>query len=210
MRAKERVAQQPKGEHTVRIRPMSLPEVLLIEPNLYRDTRGSFFEIHRTDRYAELGIDAVFVQDNFSRSLRGVLRGLHYQLGHPQGKLVTVLSGRVYDVAVDIRVGSPTFGQWVGYELSGDELAQLYVPPGFAHGFCVLSDSADFLYKCTDVYSPKDERGILWNDPDLAIAWPIATPLLSPKDHAYRPLKEMQEELPQYFPSVQETPATKR
>ena len=194
----------------MRISPMSLPEVLLIEPDLYRDARGSFFEVHRADRYGNLGVDVVFVQDNFSRSLRGVLRGLHYQLRHPQGKLVTVLAGRVYDVAVDIRVGSPTFGQWVDYELSGDDPAQLYIPPGFAHGFCVLSDSADFLYKCTDVYSPQDERGILWNDPDLAIPWPVATPHLSPKDQAYRPLKEMQGELPQFRPSVQETSNVKR
>ena len=194
----------------MRISPMSLPEVLLIEPDLYRDARGSFFEVHRADRYGNLGVDVVFVQDNFSRSLRGVLRGLHYQLGHPQGKLVTVLAGRVYDVAVDIRVGSPTFGQWVDYELSGDDPAQLYIPPGFAHGFCVLSDSADFLYKCTDVYSPQDERGILWNDPDLAIPWPVATPHISPKNQAYLPLKEMQGELPQYRPAGQEPSNVKR
>lgn len=189
----------------MRISPMSLPEVLLIEPDLYRDARGSFFEIHRADRYGALGIDAVFVQDNFSRSRQGVLRGLHYQLGRPQGKLVTVVTGRVYDVAVDIRVGSPTFGQWVGYELSGDDPVQLYIPPGFAHGFCVLSETADFLYKCTDVYSPQDERGILWSDPDLAIPWPVSNPQLSPKDQMYRPLKEMQGELPLYCPSMRET-----
>lgn len=189
----------------MRISPMSLPEVLLIEPKVYRDDRGLFFEVHRADRYGESGINAVFVQDNFSRSSRGVLRGLHYQLGRPQGKLVMVVTGRVYDVAVDIRVGSPTFGQWVGYELSGDDPAQLYIPPGFAHGFCVLSDGADFLYKCTDVYSPQDERGILWNDPDLAIPWPVANPQLSPKDQAYRPLKAMQGELPLYRDSLRET-----
>ncbi len=180
----------------MRVVPTSLPDVLLIELEAFRDARGVFYELHRAPRYHEAGISEAFVQDNFSRSVRGVLRGLHYQLERPQGKLVTVLTGRVYDVAVDIRRGSSTFGRWVACELSGDHPQQLYIPPGFAHGFCVLSESADFLYKCTDVYSPAGERGILWNDPALAIPWPVTDPLLSPKDRAFRTLKDMESELP--------------
>jgi dTDP-4-dehydrorhamnose 3,5-epimerase len=130
--------------------------------------------------------------------VRGTLRGLHYQLKHAQGKLMMALEGRIFDVAVDIRKGSPTFGQWVGVELSGENKRQLYVPPGYAHGFCVLSATADVLYKCTDMYSPKDERGIIWNDPALAITWPIADPLLSKKDGTYKRLADMMNELPAY------------
>lgn len=170
--------------------------VVIVEPAVFEDPRGYFLETYHAGKYAAGGIRGPFVQDNFSHSVRGTLRGLHYQLAHAQGKLVMALEGRIFDVAVDIRKGSPTFGQWVGVELSGENKRQLYVPPGFAHGFCVLSETADVLYKCTDVYAPKDERGILWNDPTIAIAWPITTPLLSRKDGAYTRLSEMADELP--------------
>ena len=180
----------------MRVTPTALPEVLLIDLDAFQDDRGYFYELHRQSRYRDVGIAESFVQDNFSRSNRGVLRGLHFQVDHPQGKLVTVLSGRVYDVAVDIRRGSSTFGRWVACELSGDRPQQIYIPPGFAHGFCVLSESADFLYKCSDVYSPTGERGIIWHDPTLGIPWPIVHPLLSPKDQSFRSLKEMEPELP--------------
>lgn len=173
-----------------------LAGVVLVEPDIYEDARGYFLETYHAAKYAAAGIAGPFVQDNFSHSVRGTLRGLHYQLNRAQGKLVMALTGRIFDVAVDIRKGSPTFGRWVGVELSGETKRQLYVPPGFAHGFCVLSDTADVLYKCTDVYSPKDERGIVWNDPTLAIAWPITEPLLSPKDRNYRTLREMEAHLP--------------
>ena len=176
----------------------TLKGVVLVELDVFEDPRGYFLETYRAGTYADGGIRGPFVQDNFSHSVRGTLRGLHYQLKHAQGKLVTALTGRIFDVAVDIRRGSPTFGQWVGTELSGDNKRQLYIPPGFAHGFCVLSETADVLYKCTDVYSQKDERGIVWNDPALAIAWPIADPLLSRKDRSYQTLQEMQGELPAY------------
>src|SRR5207253_5045695 len=137
-----------------------------------------------------------FVQDNHSCSVHGTIRGLHYQLEHPQGKLVRVIRGAVYDVAVDVRRGSPTFGRWVGIELSAENMRQLYVPPGFAHGFCVVSDVASVLYKCTKFYAPKDERGIVWNDRTLGIHWPVQQPLLSPKDEAYKTLADMASELP--------------
>ena len=167
-----------------------LPGVLLLEPKRFGDDRGFFMEMFHAQRYAEAGITAPFVQDNFSRSARGILRGLHFQEPNAQGKLVQVLAGAVYDVAVDVRRGSPTFGQWVGVELTADNRHQLWVPPGFAHGFCVLSESADFHYKCTDVYSPASERGIAWNDPDLGIPWPVTSPLLSGKDAAAPRLKD--------------------
>jgi dTDP-4-dehydrorhamnose 3,5-epimerase len=168
-----------------------LPGVLILEPKRFGDDRGFFMEMFHAKRYAEAGITGPFVQDNFSRSARGTLRGLHFQEPHAQGKLVQVLAGAVYDVTVDVRRGSPTFGQWVGVELSAQNKRQLWVPPGFAHGFCVLSDSADFHYKCTALYSPETERGIAWNDPDLAIAWPLSgPPLLSAKDAAAPRLKD--------------------
>ena len=182
----------------MQITPTPLKGLFQIEPDVFGDARGKFVEIFRESRYDAAGIDKPFVQDNFSWSVRGTLRGLHYQLSRPQGKLVTVVKGTVYDVAVDIRQGSPTFGQWYGVELSDSNMRQLYIPPGFAHGFCVLSEDAGFLYKCTDVYSPTDERGILWNDPALAIAWPVKTPLLSAKDQAYKCLADMMTELPRY------------
>ena len=175
-----------------------LKGVVLIEPDVFNDPRGYFLETYHAGKYAGGGIAGPFVQDNFSHSIRGTLRGLHYQLKRAQGKLVMALEGRVFDVAVDIRRGSPTFGQWVGVELSGENKRQLYIPPGFAHGFCVLSETADVLYKCTDIYFPKDERGIIWDDPTLAIAWPIAEPLVSQKDRGYLALREMHKELPSH------------
>ena len=165
-------------------RPLAIPEVWLIEPCVFGDDRGFFFESFNQRVFNEtIGGDYAFVQDNHSRSARHVLRGLHYQIRQPQGKLVRVIAGEVFDVAVDIRRGSPSFGQWVGERLSADNKRQMWVPPGFAHGFVVLSDSAEFLYKTTEYYAPQDERCIAWNDPDLAIAWPIeGQPLLSAKD----------------------------
>jgi dTDP-4-dehydrorhamnose 3,5-epimerase len=160
-----------------------LPGVLVIEPRVFQDDRGYFYESYHEKRYWDAGLQVQFVQDNHSHSQRGTLRGLHYQLQHPQGKLVRVAVGEVFDVAVDIRKGSPTFGHWYGVYLSGENNKQLYVPPGYAHGFCVLSETADFLYKCTDFYTPGDEYAVLWNDPDIQIQWPsIINPLLSPKD----------------------------
>ncbi|WP_455378599.1 dTDP-4-dehydrorhamnose 3,5-epimerase [Petrachloros mirabilis] len=182
----------------MRVNRIDIPGVLLIEPDLFRDARGYFMETFHERRYAEAGVAERFVQDNYSRSTRGTLRGLHYQEPHAQGKLVMVVEGAVYDVIVDIRRGSPTFGQWYGVELSSDNFRQLYVPPGCAHGFCVTSEHAAFVYKCTDFYSPKDERGIIWNDRALGIAWPVSAPILSPKDQAYRTLAEMEPELPRY------------
>ena len=156
---------------------------VVIEPTVFGDDRGFFLETFQAERYADLaGITSPFVQDNHSRSSRGVLRGLHFQKTKPQGKLVRVVKGEVYDVAVDIRQGSPTFGQWEGVILSEENKTQLWVPPGLAHGFVVLSDTADFEYKCTDYYDPSDEGSILWNDPELNILWPIDNPKLSEKD----------------------------
>ena len=163
---------------------LAIPDVVLIEPKVFGDARGFFFESFNQNAFNEAtGTNHAFVQDNHSRSSQGVLRGLHYQIQQPQGKLVRVARGRVWDVAVDIRKSSPTFGQWVGAELSEDNQHQLWVPPGFAHGFVVLSESADFLYKTTDYYAPEHERCIAWNDPQLAIRWPYeAEPRLSAKD----------------------------
>ena len=169
----------------MQVEPTSLPEVLLVRPDVHRDPRGFFMESFHARKYAEQGLPEVFVQDNHSRSTRGVLRGLHYQLRQPQGKLVRVVTGEVYDVAVDIRRGSPCFGQWVGVVLSEENQLQLYIPPGFAHGFCTLSDRADFLYKCTDFYAPGDEYGIAWNDPDIGIDWPAMDYLLSERDRGF-------------------------
>jgi dTDP-4-dehydrorhamnose 3,5-epimerase len=185
----------------VRITKTEIPGVLLVEPAVFRDPRGWFLETHHERRYAEAGITERFVQDNCSRSVRGTLRGLHFQEPRAQGKLVMALEGSVYDVVVDIRKGSPTFGQWYGVELSSENLWQVYVPPGCAHGFCVTSEHATFLYKCTEFYSPKDERGIAWNDPALGIPWPVSAPILSAKDQAFRTLKAMESELPRYRPS---------
>lgn len=173
--------------------PTRIPEVVVIEPQLFGDHRGFFMETWQQRTFAEAGIDQTFVQDNHSRSSQGILRGLHYQIQQPQGKLVRVISGEVFDVAVDIRQGSPTFGQWVGERLSADNRLMLWVPPGFAHGFYVISAEAEFLYKCTDFYAPVHERAILWNDPTLAIDWPLvegAAPVLSAKDAAAVPLAD--------------------
>ncbi len=166
-----------------------LEGLLIIEPRVFSDDRGYFFEAYQQARYQAAGIPTL-IQDNTSLSKRNVIRGLHYQLPpHAQGKLVGVTMGAVWDVAVDIRVSSPTFGQWFGIELSDKNHKQLYIPPGFAHGFCVLSDEAQFYYKCTDVYAPNCEGGILWNDPKLNIPWPVTQPILSPKDEIYSSLE---------------------
>jgi dTDP-4-dehydrorhamnose 3,5-epimerase len=166
----------------------SLPGVLLIEPQVFGDARGFFMESWNRKAFAEAGLDLDFVQDNHSRSAKGVLRGLHYQLNAPQGKLVRVVSGAVFDVAVDLRRSSPHFGRWTGYELSAENQRMLWIPPGFAHGFLVLSASADFLYKTTAYYAPQWDRGVRWNDPDIGVVWPLdGEPLLSAKD-AVQPL----------------------
>ncbi|MDP3254316.1 MAG: dTDP-4-dehydrorhamnose 3,5-epimerase [Hydrogenophaga sp.] len=166
------------------VTPTRIPDVLIIEPKVFGDARGFFLESFNQRAFNEAtGLDLSFVQDNHSRSTRGVLRGLHYQVQQPQGKLVRVVRGAVFDVAVDIRRGSPTFGQWVGVELSESNHRQLWVPPGLAHGFLVISESADFLYKTTDYYAPQHERCIAWNDPGIGIEWPaVVQPILSPKD----------------------------
>ncbi len=156
--------------------------VLLIEPRVFGDARGFFMELWNQERYQAAGLDATFVQDNLSRSRQGTLRGLHFQNPHPQGKLVFVLEGEVFDVAVDIRPDSPTFGRWVGYTLSAENCRQVYIPPGLAHGFCVTSETALLVYKCTDFYRPGCEGAIAWNDPQLAIPWPVSDPLLSERD----------------------------
>jgi len=168
-----------------------LPGVLLIEPAVYGDARGFFMETWHRDRYAAAGLPASFVQDNLSFSRKGTLRGLHFQHPHAQGKLVFVLQGEVFDVAVDIRNGSPTFGRWVGVTLSADNRRQLYIPEGFAHGFCVTGETALFTYKCTDFYNPQAESGIAWDDPDIGIAWPDGNPILSEKDRNYPGLKDL-------------------
>ena len=159
-----------------------LPGLLVIKPKVFKDKRGFFLETWQKERYKEIGIKEDFVQDNWSRSTKGVLRGLHFQRQHPQGKLVSVRSGKIFDVAVDLRENSKTFGQWYGEEFSDENYLQMYVPPGFAHGFCVLSETADFVYKCTEYYYPNDEGGIIWNDSDLNITWPISDPIVSSKD----------------------------
>jgi len=193
---------QPKDEGDVKVTRLEIPGLVLIEPDLFHDARGLFFETYHIRRYVEAGLSERFVQDNFSRSVRGTLRGLHFQEPNAQGKLVMVVEGAVYDVVVDIRKGSPTFGRWQGVDLSSDNYRQLYVPPGCAHGFCVTSEHAAVLYKCTELYSPPDERGIIWNDPALAISWPVRAPLLSAKDQAYRTLAAMEGQLPLYRPST--------
>jgi len=169
----------------MKVQSTQIPEVLIVEPTVFGDDRGFFLESFNEREMRNIGIDAHFVQDNHSRSQRNVLRGLHYQISQPQGKLVRVVSGKVYDVAVDVRRDSQAFGKWVGVELSAENKRMLWMPPGLAHGFVVLSDSADFLYKATDYYAQEFERTILWNDPDLAIEWPLAgQPILSSKDAA--------------------------
>jgi dTDP-4-dehydrorhamnose 3,5-epimerase len=171
--------------------PTAIPEVVLLEPKVFGDDRGFFFESWNKQTFAELGITADFVQDNHSKSQKNVLRGLHYQIENAQGKLVRVTAGEVYDVAVDLRRSSPTFGQWVGFTLSAADKRMAWIPPGFAHGFCVTSETAEFLYKTTDYWSPAHERTLLWNDPQLAIPWPLSgEPLLAAKDATGTPLAE--------------------
>lgn len=176
-----------------------LPEVLIIEPDVFGDERGWFLETFSQSRYDEAAKKASFVQDNVSCSGKNVLRGLHFQYPHSQGKLVQVLSGEVFDVAVDIRLGSPAFGQWVTENLSAANHKQIYIPPGFAHGFCVLSETALFSYKCTDYYSPAVEAGVIFSDPDLAIDWPVGSPVVSKKDAGYPRLRDIPEDkLPKF------------
>ena len=176
-----------------------LAGVLLIKPQVFEDSRGQLFESYHAARYTDSGITSTFVQDNVSRSQRDVLRGLHFQHPHGQAKLVQVLDGEIYDVAVDIRVGSPQFGQWVGVRMNSDEPRQLFVPEGFAHGFVVLSDTALFGYKCSDSYDPECEKSVLWNDPDIGIDWPVSSPILSAKDAGALPLGGFDpEDLPGY------------
>ena len=175
----------------MKITETQLAGVLIIEPKVFSDSRGFFKETFQAERYREAGIEYTFVQDNYSRSQKGVLRGLHCQITKPQGKLVSCPKGAVFDVAVDIDPESTTYGQYVGVELTEDNHKQLWVPPGYAHGFCVLSETADFQYKCTDYYDPSDEGGVIWNDPDVAIEWPITHPSLSNKDMLLPSLKEL-------------------
>ena len=168
-----------------------LPGVLIIEPKVFGDNRGFFKETFSVERYKQIGIDLPFVQDNQSRSQYGVLRGLHFQKTRPQGKLVSCSFGKVFDVAVDVNPDSSTFGKHVGVELSDENHLQFWVPPGYAHGFCVLSEVADFQYKCTDFYFPEDESGVIWNDPDIGIDWPVSRPALSEKDFLLRRLHDL-------------------
>lgn len=181
----------------MRFTETELPGVILVEPTVHRDDRGFFLETYHREKYAEGGIDATFVQDNHSRSAGGILRGLHAQGRRPQGKLVRAVEGAVYDVAVDIRRGSPTFAKWVGVVLSDESFHQLWIPPGFAHGFCVLSETAQVEYKCTELYVPEDELAVAWDDPEIAVAWPVDEPVLSSKDRAAPRLGDI-EELPVY------------
>jgi dTDP-4-dehydrorhamnose 3,5-epimerase len=183
----------------VKVTPLSLPEVLLVEPARFGDARGYFMETYRRERYQAAGIELDFVQDNLSRSGRGILRGLHLQQPGAQGKLVYVLAGEVFDVAVDVRVGSPSFGKWTGLLLSAEDHRQLWIPPGFAHGFCVTSETALFAYKCSAPYSAADELGVRWNDPALGIPWPTVDPKLSGKDAAWPRLCDIPpDRLPRY------------
>ncbi len=182
----------------MKVTETEIPGVLIIEPKIFGDNRGFFTELYHADRYATSGITMTFVQDNLSRSARNVLRGLHIQNPKPQGKLVTVLSGAVVDVVVDVRVGSPTFGRHVKVELNDENRRQFWVPRGFAHGFLVLSESADFFYKCDDLYSPADELVLKWDDPALGIDWGIASPQVSPRDRDGRHLTELTAALPRF------------
>jgi dTDP-4-dehydrorhamnose 3,5-epimerase len=182
----------------VRCIPSSIPEVLIVEPDVHRDNRGFFVETYHADRYRASGIAPVFVQDNHTRSIGRTIRGLHMQRRRPQAKLVRVLAGEIFDVAVDIRRGSPSFGRSVGVMLSADNFKQCYIPTGFAHGFCVLTSSAEVEYKCSDIYDPADQIGILWNDPALAIEWPVSDPLVSDQDRRNPTLAEIADKLPGY------------
>ena len=183
--------------------PTLLKEVLIIEPRVFTDNRGFFKETYHQKKYQEAGIHHTFVQDNQSHSMKGVLRGLHYQLKHPQAKLIHVLGGAIFDAVADIRQGSPTFGKSIGIHLSAQNHRQLYIPEGFAHGFCVLSEQADIEYKCSDFYFPDDEYGLRWDDPELNINWPLQNPLLSAKDAAYPFLSQQpKDNLPLFRPQT--------
>jgi dTDP-4-dehydrorhamnose 3,5-epimerase len=171
--------------------PLAIPEVVLVEPDVFRDDRGFFLETYHKTKYGGAGLPEEFVQDNHSFSIRGTLRGMHTQVRRPQGKLIRALAGEIFYVAVDLRPGSPTFGRWVGEVLSGENFRQLWVPPGFAHGFCVMSESAHVLYKCTTFYDKEDEIALLWNDPQIGIVWPTEAPLLSTRDQAAPKLAEI-------------------
>ena len=170
-----------------------IPGLLVITPDVYADARGWFTEVYHAQRYFENGVKAVFVQDNRSFSVKNVVRGLHFQLHRPQAKLVSVVRGTVWDVAVDIRWGSPTFKKWFAMELSAENRKQFYIPPGFAHGFCVLSDEAEFHYKCSEFFDPKDDRGLQWNEPAIGVAWPVKEPILSQKDTLCIPFDKLTE-----------------
>jgi dTDP-4-dehydrorhamnose 3,5-epimerase len=182
----------------VRVVDTALPGVLVIEPTVARDERGLFLETWRADAFAAAGIADTFVQDNYSRSARGTLRGLHWQWRKPQAKLVRVVAGAIFDVVVDVRRGSPTFGRWLGLELSAETFRQLYIPVGFAHGFCVTSETADVEYKCSDVYDPGGEAGLIWNDPGVGITWPVSEPVLSRKDARNPSLAPERADLPTF------------
>jgi dTDP-4-dehydrorhamnose 3,5-epimerase len=178
----------------------TLPDVMIVEPDVFRDSRGWFLETFHGRKYRDGGIHAPFVQDNCSSSVKHTLRGLHAQVSNPQGKLVQVLQGQIFDVAVDIRRGSPTFLNWVGVELDGERFRQLYIPPGFAHGFCVLSEVAMVNYKCTDFYNPQGELTIRWNESRIGVNWPVQSPLLSPKDAAGQSIEDLIVDLPEFHP----------
>jgi dTDP-4-dehydrorhamnose 3,5-epimerase len=186
----------------VLITPGSIPGLAIIEPDVYRDSRGFFLETYHADKYRAAGISGSFLQDNHSRSIKGTLRGLHLQIQRPQGKLVRVIEGEIYDVAVDVRRGSPTFAKWAGVRLSAENFRQCYLPPGLAHGFAVMSAVAQVEYKCTDIYDPKDELGIAWNDPAIGIDWPISDPLLSERDTRHPTLADVMDRLPVFAPST--------
>jgi dTDP-4-dehydrorhamnose 3,5-epimerase len=182
----------------VKVSRADLSEILIIEPRVFSDDRGFFLESFNERVFAEAGLPTHFRQDNWSRSSRSVLRGLHYQLDHPQGKLVMCVRGEVFDAVVDIRRGSPTFGRWVATTLREDAPRAIWIPPGFAHGFCVLSDTADILYKCTELYYSDDQRGVQWNDPSIGVPWPITSPRISTKDLQYLPLNSSRDDLPRF------------
>jgi dTDP-4-dehydrorhamnose 3,5-epimerase len=184
----------------VKVVPTDLPGVLVIEPTVHRDPRGFFAETYHAARYGAAGVDATFVQDNHSRSVRHTLRGLHAQLARPQAKLLRVLRGAIFDVVVDVRRGSPTFKRWISVELSDENFRQIFVPIGFAHGFCVLSEVAEVEYKCSDVYQAGDELGLAWNDPEIGVDWPVSEPLLSDKDRCGQTLAQLLDRLPTYVP----------
>jgi len=186
----------------VRCIPSAIPDVLIVEPDVHRDHRGFFVETYHAEKYRAHGIAAVFVQDNHTRSVARTVRGLHMQRRRPQAKLIRVIAGEIFDVAVDLRRGSPSFGRSVGVALSADNFKQCFIPIGFAHGFCVLTDTAEVEYKCSDTYDAADEFGIAWNDPALAIAWPVSDPILSERDRHHPTLAEVSDKLPSYLPDL--------